>query len=326
MRKLKKSQRICLICTGSSLKLSYIKDDRTIILCVVPANQDMSTSDAIQMARIVDKEGSRTIGVITKIDIMDKGSDAIKMVSGEDIPLKLGYVAVKNRSQLDINNKMRVKKALEDECNWFKEHPVYSKHDQNLFGSKALITKLTNVLHNHIKSHLPSIIAEINNKVKECEHRLKEIGPILPADPREKMHHLWKMITEFTDSFKNCIKGKFEGGYVASEMAGGAIIRNIFYELYADWIGDHQASSEYSDDEIQEAINLHQGDSIPGFPSIDSFLYLIQPKLDNLKDPAIKCLDDIFDYLDELISKLVDRKFSKYHSKLNKGFQLFLVM
>lgn len=272
----------------------------------------MSTSDALQMARQVDKEGARTIGVITKVDIMDKGSDALKMVLGDDIPLKLGYVAVKNRSQFDITNKMRVRAALEEEEQWFKTHAVYAKHDQCIFGSKALITKLTTVLHNHIKTHLPSIIAEINNKVKECEQRLKEIGPILPADPREKMHHLWKMITEFTDSFKNCIKGKFEGGYVASEMAGGAVIRQVFYELYSDFMGDFRASNKYSNEEIQEAINLHQGDSIPGFPSIDSFLYLIQPNLENLKEPAFRCLDDVFDFLDQLLSKLVERKFSKF--------------
>lgn len=50
----------------------YVKDDRTIILCVIPANQDMSTSDGLYMAkRVADPDGKRTIGVITKIDIMD---------------------------------------------------------------------------------------------------------------------------------------------------------------------------------------------------------------------------------------------------------------
>ena len=67
---------------------SYCEDERTIILCVIPANQDTSTSDALQMARQMDKEGKRTLGVITKvniyiyiyiqIDIMDRGTDARK--------------------------------------------------------------------------------------------------------------------------------------------------------------------------------------------------------------------------------------------------------
>lgn len=50
----------------------YCSDERTIILCVVPANQDLTTQDALKMAtKVLDKEGVRTIGVITKIDIMD---------------------------------------------------------------------------------------------------------------------------------------------------------------------------------------------------------------------------------------------------------------
>lgn len=64
----------------------------------MPANQDMSTSDALFMARKMDPNGERTLGVLTKIDIMNPGSDAKKMLSGQDIELKLGFVGVKNRS------------------------------------------------------------------------------------------------------------------------------------------------------------------------------------------------------------------------------------
>lgn len=76
----------------------YCADPRTIILCVVPANADISTSDALMIARKLDKEGDRTLGVLTKIDIMDKGTSAKEVLLNKAIPLKLGYVGVKNRS------------------------------------------------------------------------------------------------------------------------------------------------------------------------------------------------------------------------------------
>jgi dynamin 1-like protein len=76
----------------------YCGDPRTIILCVIPANADISTSDGLQMGRELDPKGLRTIGVITKIDIMDKGTNAKRMLLGQDVPLRLGYVGVKNRS------------------------------------------------------------------------------------------------------------------------------------------------------------------------------------------------------------------------------------
>ena len=54
----------------------YIVPANTIILAVTPANQDLANSDALKLARQVDKEGDRTIGVITKLDLMDQGTDA----------------------------------------------------------------------------------------------------------------------------------------------------------------------------------------------------------------------------------------------------------
>ena len=56
--------------------LEYIRPSNTIVLAVTPANQDLANSDALKLARTVDKEGDRTIGVITKLDLMDPGTDA----------------------------------------------------------------------------------------------------------------------------------------------------------------------------------------------------------------------------------------------------------
>lgn len=77
----------------------YCRDARTIILCVIPANADLTTSDGLQMARELDPKGIRTIGVITKIDLMDRGTDARRILENKEVPLRLGYIAVKNRGQ-----------------------------------------------------------------------------------------------------------------------------------------------------------------------------------------------------------------------------------
>ena len=76
----------------------YGEDQRTIILCVIPANQDITTSDALKLSMSLDPKGERTLGVLTKIDIMDSGVNARKLLRGEEVPLKLGYVGVKNRN------------------------------------------------------------------------------------------------------------------------------------------------------------------------------------------------------------------------------------
>ena len=136
----------------------YVDDPRTIILCVIPANADITTSDALQMARQIDEKGIRTVGVITKIDIMDAGTNAKKMIMGQEVPLRLGYVGVKNRSQQDIMDDKAVRQALKDEEDWFDNHPVYQTMPSNLLGAKTLTTRCTKIMFTHIKTHLPDIM------------------------------------------------------------------------------------------------------------------------------------------------------------------------
>lgn len=158
-----------IVRTISEMAKRYCKDERTIILCVIPANADMATSEALRFSQELDPSGSRTIGVITKIDIMDKGTDARKMILNKEIPLKLGYIGVKGRSQEDINNKISVHDGLDIENEFFSSHPAYRHLSKELLGTQSLVKKLTNVMYDHIRNVLPSILGEINHKIKNCE-------------------------------------------------------------------------------------------------------------------------------------------------------------
>ena len=74
--------------------LSYIEPEEALILAVSAATADIATSDAIQLAKRVDPDGVRTMGVVTKLDLMDKGTDAVDVLRGNVIPLKRGFVGV----------------------------------------------------------------------------------------------------------------------------------------------------------------------------------------------------------------------------------------
>ena len=188
----------------------YVGDPRTIILCVVPANADMTNSDGLQMARQLDPKGVRTIGVITKIDIMDRGTNAKRMIMNQEIQLRLGFVGVKNRSQEDIQNQISVKAAMEKEMAFFASHPVYSTMPPGYLGCETLTTKLTRILFTHIRHNLPDIVNEIREKLKETEGELDDLGEPMPSSKGEKLHMVWAMITEFVQSYKNQISGKFD--------------------------------------------------------------------------------------------------------------------
>lgn len=97
----------------------------SIILAVTPANSDLVNSDSLKIARQVDPEGKRTIGVLTKLDLMDAGTNALDVLSGRSYPLKLGFIGVVNRSQQDILTNKPMSTALEAENQFFQQHAAY---------------------------------------------------------------------------------------------------------------------------------------------------------------------------------------------------------
>jgi replication fork clamp-binding protein CrfC len=126
-----------------NMAVKYCKDPMTIILCVIQANNDIAVSDGLPIAKEIDTEGKRTIGVLTKLDIMDKGTDAKKALLNQEVPLTLGYVGVKNRSKQDLNDKISMKDALKAEKEFFSTHPVYKTLPPGVVGTDVLIQKLT---------------------------------------------------------------------------------------------------------------------------------------------------------------------------------------
>uniref|UniRef100_A0A1I7ZGV1 Dynamin-type G domain-containing protein n=1 Tax=Steinernema glaseri TaxID=37863 RepID=A0A1I7ZGV1_9BILA len=108
------------------LILSFIKNPNCLILACSQAIVDLSLSEALLLARKVDPTGERTIGVLTKLDLMDAGTDASDILKNKVLPLKKGYIGVVNRSQQEINDRSDMAAALKKEEEFFKKTPAYS--------------------------------------------------------------------------------------------------------------------------------------------------------------------------------------------------------
>lgn len=121
--------------------LKQITKPNAIILAVTAANTDLANSDGLKLAREVDPEGQRTIGVLTKVDLMDDGTDVVDILAGRIIPLRLGYVPVVNRGQRDIENKKAISSALENEKQFFEGHRSY-RNKASYCGTPYLARKL----------------------------------------------------------------------------------------------------------------------------------------------------------------------------------------
>lgn len=291
----------------------YCKDPLTIILAVISANTDITTSEGLKMAMDIDKDQKRTLGVLTKVDIMDPGTNAKNTLLGKEVPLKLGYVAMKNRGQQDIKDKLTVQDGLKKEKKFFDEHPVYKTMPPGYLGTHTLTEKLTIIFFNKIKEHLPDIIKQIKIKIKDAEDELSLLGVPMPVDNVGKMNMLWNMFSEYCESYKNVIKGKYDYKRInMMQDEGGYKIKALFKDLLSEFTGDYRATKDYSDDNISYALTIHEGNSIPGFPSVDAFFYLLKPELEKLKEPIYDCLNDTYNYMESLSFKLVDKTFFKF--------------
>lgn len=87
---------------------TYVRKETCLILAVTSANQDLATSDALKIVKEVDPEGLRTIGVITKLDLMDDGTDARDILENRLLPLRRGYIGVVRFVALLIFNSMNL--------------------------------------------------------------------------------------------------------------------------------------------------------------------------------------------------------------------------
>ena len=296
----------------------YCEDPLTIILCVIAANSDIATSDGLKMAKELDKNGTRTLGVLTKLDIMDKGTDAKKVLLNQEIPLTLGYIAVKNRSKQDLIDKISMEETQKKERDFFKNHPIYKHLPQSCFGNDVLIKKLTKILFRIIRDNLPGIIKSINDAIKRCEEELKYLGTPIPTDEAGKISMIWNLLSEYCEIFKHILRGKYDpkrAGYLRDE--GGFKIKVIFKNLLSEYTGDYNATDDYSDANIDYAFQLHAQDNIPGFLSVDAFYYLLKPKLELIKEPVYECFNNVYSYLEMLSTKILERTFSRYPKMVN---------
>ncbi|XP_027081318.1 dynamin-related protein 3A-like isoform X2 [Coffea arabica] len=208
---------------------SYIRQETCIILAVTPANSDLATSDALKMAREVDPAGSRTIGVITKLDIMDRGTDARKFLLGTIIPLRLGYVGVINRSQEDINKNRSIASALAYEEQFFRDNPVYNGL-KNSCGIQHLARKLNQVLEQHIRVVLPNLRKELNNQFVTVAKEGHALGEVMESKT-EQGAILLNILTKYCEAFSAMVDGKSEN-LSTTELSGGARIHYIFQSIF----------------------------------------------------------------------------------------------
>ncbi|GMY29830.1 dynamin-related protein 1E-like [Fagus crenata] len=190
---------------------SYVEKPNCIILAITPANQDIATSDAIKLSREVDPTGERTFGVLTKLDLMDKGTNALDVLEGRSYRLQHPWVGIVNRSQADINKNVDMLAARRREREFFATSPNYG-HLASKLGSEYLAKLLSKHLESVIKARIPGIASLINRSIDELEAELDHVGRPVAIDAGAQLYTILELCRAFDRIFKEHLDGGRPGG------------------------------------------------------------------------------------------------------------------
>ena len=200
-----------VIANVDSLLESYLRQPETVILAVIPANQDIATIDILERATIYDPAGVRTIGVLTKPDLIDRGAEdeVLKIVQNIRKPLKLGYVIVKNRSQQELKTAVTLAQSQKNEDLYFSQHEVWQKIIPSSRGIKPLCEKLTSIIVNRAMDRGPSLKWYLLDKLNKTETKLTELGIEIPESDHAKSKTLIKLVSRYCATLRQIAVGDY---------------------------------------------------------------------------------------------------------------------
>ncbi|KAI9264513.1 Dynamin central region-domain-containing protein [Helicostylum pulchrum] len=299
------------------LVLDYISKTNSIILAVTPANADLANSDSLKLARRVDPEGKRTMGVLTKLDLMDAGTDALDVLTGKSFPLKLGFIGVVNRSQQDIITNKPLEEAVKSEQLFFQTHPSYRGISQRC-GSVYLSKQLNQILINHIREKLPDLRSKLSSLIGQTQHELSQYGDPAFAGSIHRGSLILKLLTMFSTEFISSIDGT-SSSISTKELSGGARIYFIFNSIFGTALDSIHPCANLTDEDIRTAIRNSTGPRCSLFVPELAFDLLVRPQIKLLEAPSLRCVNLAYEELSKIChtcgTKEITR-FPKLHMKL----------
>ncbi|XP_047023418.1 dynamin-1-like protein isoform X3 [Helicoverpa zea] len=276
-----------------NLIIKYISNPNSIILAVTAANTDMATSEAIKMSKEVDPDGRRTLAVVTKLDLMDAGTDAIDILCGRVIPVKLGIIGVVNRSQQDIIDKKSIGDALKDEATYLqRKYPTIATRN----GTPHLAKTLNRLLMHHIRDCLPELKVRVNVMISQFQSLLNSYG----EDVSDKSQTLLQIITKFASAYCSTIEGTARN-IETTELCGGARICYIFHETFGRTLDSIHPLVGLTRMDILTAIRNATGPRPALFVPEVSFELLVKRQIRRLEDPSLRCVELVHEEMQRIV-------------------------
>ncbi|EOO00605.1 putative interferon-induced gtp-binding protein mx protein [Phaeoacremonium minimum UCRPA7] len=205
-----KEQSDADVATVRSMVEKYMARPRSIILAVVSAKNEYVLQEVTSMAKYADPEGLRTMGLITKPDTLDVGSDSegywVRLAQNTEVELRLGWHVLRNRN---FEQRGSTSAQRDDIERRFFSSGIWSSVDPLHCGVEALRNRLSSVLTNQILSQLPSLVQDVETGIRQCTEQLDRIGPV-----RKTREQQQKYLLHVSEGFTSLTEQSIDGAYM----------------------------------------------------------------------------------------------------------------
>lgn len=292
------------------LVASFIEKPSTLILAVLPGRSDLEADMGLEVVKKYDPEGLRTVGVLTKLDLMNDPADVVPYLEGRvsrDLQLKHGYFAVRNRCSTE-RGQMSVVEGLQLEARYFSDTTTFPKRIAKQLGCPTLKGYLAGLLTHAIKTHLPSLLTEVQQNLSGVEAKLAGLGEAIPDEVGAQSNFIHTIVTDFCRDFTQCVAER------GSSASTGRDIRDSLVKCRRE-IGEANAFHDQStitdttlDSIVQSAEGNHM--SFP-YPPVEILERCMQDKerrpLMQLATPLKACNAEITGILTDLVQGLLEK-------------------
>lgn len=224
---------------------------------------------------------------------MDQGTDAVDLLTGKIIPVKLGIIGVVNRSQQDITDTKAIEDALKDEQLFLrKRYPAIASRN----GTPYLAKTLNKLLMQHIRETLPLLRHDITSKLNVYDSQLQALGePVENKGPA-----LLQTLTRFSTSYCQKIEGNSRD-IETHQLSGGARICYIFHHTLSRTLHAINPLEGLTRTDILHAISNAMGPRPALFVSEMAFELLVKRQIRLLLHPSLQCVELVYEELQRII-------------------------
>ena len=305
----------------SRLVAESVKPKNAIILAIMAARPDIEADMAMEVVKQADPKGERTIGILTKLDLMNEDADISAYLENRvsvDLTLKYGYYGVRNRASATIQE------TIQSEKQYFQSHTVYKQEKYRArLGIPNVTQHVSNILIHNIKCSLPHVLSHITKQLDKTNEELCLLGSSVPADKETQNMILNSLISDYVKTFEQAIESR------GSSYQTGRLIKERFIAFRKE-IASINPFQEWKDQDLADRIRGYDGIHM-SFPYVPLEIVekcltdRVQRPVMKLMDPIQLCLQDCLDLIQKLVYEIMEQPALKKYPNLIKNMRTVII-